>query len=42
MADLPLLASFGEYFPHPWLQGGGLIVLIAIIVIWKMYRNKQM
>jgi len=43
MANLGLLAaSWKEYFPYPWLQGGGLVLLIVIIVVWQMYRRKQM
>ena len=31
-----------DILPYPWLQIPGLIILIAIIVGWIMYRRKQM
>lgn len=36
------LASISEYFPYPWLQIPGIILVIAIIIFWVMYRRKQM
>ena len=42
MTGLQILADFKDYFPYPWLQGGGLVLLIIIIIGWVMYRRKQM
>jgi len=42
MQSLTILADLKDYFPHPWLQGGGLVLLIIIIIGWVMYRRKQM
>ena len=42
MASALVLAAFKDYFPYPWLQGGGLVLLVVVLVAWYMYRKKQM
>ena len=37
-----ILAAFSDYFPHPWLQGIALVLMIALIIGFVMYRRKQM
>jgi len=41
MSTLPL-AFLEGLFPWPWLQIPALVLLIAIIVAWVIYRRKQM
>jgi len=43
MQNLSTLAfSIKDLFPYPWLQIPGLILLIALIAFWVMYRRRQM
>ena len=43
MSSFELLAvSFKDILPYPAWQIPGLILLIAIIVGWVMYRKRQM
>jgi hypothetical protein len=40
MADMTTLAAFTEYFT--WWQPLLLVLVIALIVFWVMYRRRQM
>ena len=43
MQNLSTLASWiNTIFPYPMWQIPGLILLIALIVFWIMYRRRQM
>jgi len=43
MANMSLLAlTFKDIIPYPAWQIPGLILLIAIIVGWLIYRRRQM
>lgn len=43
MVSTDLLAfGFRDIFPYPWLQIPGLILVVALIIGWRMYRRKQM
>ena len=43
MQNLSTLAfSIKDLFPYQWLQIPGLILLIALIAFWVMYRRRQM
>jgi len=42
MASLETLAAFKDFVPYPALQIPGLIILVAIIIGWVMYRRRQM
>ena len=36
-----LLGAFTDVVPNPWLQLTALVLLIAVIVGFVMYRRKQ-
>ena len=42
MTNLGLLAAMSDLLPWPWLQIPALIVLIALIVGYVMYRKRQL
>ena len=42
MSMTSLALSFSDIFPWPWIQIPALLILVAIIVGWMMYRKKQM
>ena len=43
MQNLSMLAlTLKDLFPWPWIQIPGLILLIALIAFWVMYRRRQM
>ena len=42
MSILPLAIGFKDIFPYPWLQIPGIILVVALIIGWKIYRGKQM
>ena len=39
---LSYLLAWPDWMPYPKLQIGGMILLIALIAFWVMYRRKQM
>ena len=42
MLTANLLADFTDYVPYPVLQGIALVLMIALIVGFVIYRRKQM
>lgn len=42
MLTANLLAAFKDYVPYPILQGIALVLMIALIVGFVIYRRKQM
>ena len=42
MSILPLAITLKDIFPYPQFQIPGLIVVIALIIGWRMYRKKSM
>ena len=42
MSILPLALGFKDIFPYPQFQIPGVIIVVALIIGWRIYRKKTM